>query len=61
MASPVDRASAFLVRHSDIVLAAGVMGILIAIIIPLPTVVLDVLLTFNFSYVLLLLMVVMGI
>jgi flagellar biosynthesis protein FlhA len=50
-----------MVRHSDVVLAAGVMGILVAIIIPLPTVVLDVLLTFNFSYVLLLLMVVLGV
>jgi flagellar biosynthesis protein FlhA len=61
MASPIDRASSFMVRHSDVVLAAGVMGILVAIIVPLPALILDVLLTFNFSYALVLLMVVMGV
>jgi flagellar biosynthesis protein FlhA len=61
VAKKMNQASAFLVRHSDVVLAAGVMGILVAIIIPLPTVVLDVLLTFNISYVLLVLMVVLGV
>lgn len=50
-----------MVRHSDVVLAAGVMGILVAIIVPLPALILDVLLTFNFSYALVLLMVVMGV
>ena len=61
MAPPTDRASSLVVKHSDMVLAAGVMGILIALIIPLPSPVLDVLLTFNISYVLLLLMVVLGV
>jgi len=56
-----EKTGSFISRHSDAALAAGVMGILIAIIIPLPTPVLDVLLTFNFAYVLLLLMVVLGI
>ncbi|MFO8008636.1 MAG: flagellar biosynthesis protein FlhA [Candidatus Brocadiia bacterium] len=51
----------FVARHSDIVLAIGVMGILIAIIIPLPTPILDVLLTCNFAYVLLLLTVVLSV
>ncbi|MFW6118986.1 MAG: flagellar biosynthesis protein FlhA [Planctomycetota bacterium] len=55
------RTSSFVSRHSDAVLAVGVMGILVAIIIPLPTFILDVLLTFNFAYVLLLLMVVLGV
>ena len=61
MPSAVDKASALLKEHSDLVLAAGVMGILVALIIPLPTMVLDVLLTFNIAYVLLLLMVVLGV
>ncbi len=61
MRSGLDKTSALLVRHSDIVLAAGVMGILVALIIPLPTPILDVLLTFNFSYVLLLLVVVLSV
>ncbi len=57
----LDRTSLFLSRHSDAVLAVGVMGILVAIIVPLPTPILDVLLTCNFAYVLLLLMVVLGV
>jgi len=55
------RTTSFISRHSDAVLAIGVMGILVAIIIPLPTFILDVLLTFNIAYVLLLLMVVLGV
>ncbi len=61
MASGADNVSSFFEKNSDAVLAAGVMGILVAIIVPLPTMVLDVLLTFNFAYVLLLLVVVLGI
>ncbi len=57
----LDRTSLFLSRHSDAVLAVGVMGILVAIIVPLPTPILDILLTCNFAYVLLLLMVVLGV
>ncbi len=57
----LQRTSSFISRHSDAVLAVGVMGILVAIIIPLPTFVLDVLLTFNFAYALLILMVVLGV
>jgi flagellar biosynthesis protein FlhA len=60
MANGIDRATALVSRHSDVMLAAGVMGIMITLIIPLPTVLLDVLLTFNIAYVLLLLMVVLG-
>lgn len=48
-------------RHSDIVLAVGLTGILGALIIPLPTVMLDILLTLNFSYALLVMMIVLGI
>lgn len=47
-------------QHSDILLAVGLIGILGALIIPLPTVILDVLLTLNFSYALLVMMVVLG-
>ncbi len=54
------KAGSFLARHGDVVLALGVMGILLAIIVPLPTPVLDVLLACNFAYVLLLLMVVLN-
>jgi len=57
----MDRTSAFFVQHSEAVLAVAVMGILVAIIVPLPTLALDVLLTFNLSYTLLLLLVVMGV
>ncbi len=53
--------SSFISRHSDMLLAMAVMGMLVAIIIPLPTPVLDVLLTLNFAYVLLVLMVVLSI
>ncbi len=55
------RTGGLLSKHSDAVLAAGVMGVLITLIIPLPTPVLDVLLAFNFAYMLLLLMVVLSI
>jgi len=61
MATAMSRTHAFVSRHGDAVLAAAVMGILIALIIPLPTLCMDILLTLNFSYVLLLLMIVMGV
>jgi len=57
MARAVTTTRSFLAEHGDVLLTAGVMGILVALIVPLPTPVLDILLTFNFSYVLLLLIV----
>ncbi len=48
-------------ERSDVVLAVGLIGILAALIIPLPTFMLDILLTLNFSYALLVMMVVLGI
>jgi len=47
--------------YGDLVMAVGLTGILVALIIPLPPLALDVLLTLNFSYVLLLLMVALGV
>jgi len=55
------RTSSLLSKHSDVVLAVGVMGVLITLIIPLPTPILDVLLAFNIAYMLLLLMVVLSV
>jgi flagellar biosynthesis protein FlhA len=55
------QAAGFFARNSDVVLALGVVGTLVALIVPLPTTVLDLLLTFNFSYVLLMLMVVLSV
>ena len=56
----LQKANSFAARHGDVLLAFGVMGILLAIIVPLPTLILDVLLACNFAYVLLLLMVVLN-
>ncbi len=44
-------------KHSDVLMAAGLTGILFALILPLPTPLLDVLLTLNFAYVVLLLLI----
>ena len=41
-------------KHGDTMLAAGLAGVVVALIVPLPTFMLDLLLTLNFSYVLLL-------
>ena len=46
-----------LARHSDVVLAAGVITVLFVMIVPLPTPLLDVLLAFNISFSLLVLLV----
>ena len=51
----------FVARHGDTVLAFGLTGVLIALIVPLPPFLLDVLLTFNIAYVLLLMMVVLSV
>jgi len=59
MSQGLEKTSAMVMRHSDLLFAAGVMGILVTLIIPLPTPILDMLLTFNITYVLLLLMVVL--
>ena len=61
MAPGLDRTSEFLSKHSDIVLAVGVMGVLVTLIIPLPTPVLDVLLAVNIAYMVLLMMVVLSV
>ncbi len=61
MASTAEGMPDLIARHSDTLLAVGVMGILLALIVPLPTPVLDVLITMNFAYVLLMLMVVLNI
>ncbi len=61
MTPAAEKTGSLLQRHSDVVLAAGVMGVLITLIIPLPTPVLDVLLATNISYMLLLLMVVLSV
>jgi len=54
------RGKTLLGDNGDAILVMGVVVTLVALIVPLPPIVLDVLLTFNFSYVLLLLMVVLG-
>ena len=60
MAGAALRTRTFMVRHADAVLAAGLMGVLVTLIVPLPTPILDVLLACNFAYVLLMMMVVLG-
>jgi flagellar biosynthesis protein FlhA len=47
-------------RHSDVLLAAGVVGVLIVLIVPMPTVIIDILLTLNIAVSILLLMVALG-
>jgi flagellar biosynthesis protein FlhA len=61
MMPALEKTSALLGKHSDVVLAAGVLGVLVTLIIPLPTPVLDILLAFNIAYMLLLLMVVLSV
>jgi len=61
MSGEVNAKKGWAAQHSDLVLAVGLVGILMALIIPLPPVALDVLLTLNFSYALLLLMIVLGV
>ena len=45
------------VRHADVMLAAGVVGIILIMIIPLPSILLDVLLSFNITFALIILLI----
>jgi len=61
--APVLGGSSFLLsvrRHSDIALAVAVVGILVTLVIPLPTFLLDILLTVNIAFSLTVLMLVLG-
>ena len=54
---PKESAIRTLARHSDVILAASVVGVLFILIVPVPTPLMDVLLTLNIACSLLLLMV----
>ena len=59
--APIERVGQFLARWADWAMALGVMGLMVTLLVPLPTGVLDVLLAFNITLSILLLLVTMSV